>query len=165
MNQRSGADADAFKSVMRRYPTGVCVVTSLRDGEPRGLTVNSFASVSTQPPLVLICINREARSYLYISTSKIFCVNILDGAQRELAERFSGKLRERQFEDVPYDVDATGAAVLSGTIAHLDCAVEEEHHAGSHSIFIGRVLSSASRPGTPLGYFNGTFHDFGMRVE
>ena len=150
---------------MRHFPTGVTVVTSLREGEPRGVTVSAFASVSADPPLVLICINREARSYLYISSSKIFCVNVLAGDQRELAERFSGKLRERQFEGVPYSVDVTGAAVIDGTVAHLDCEVAEEHHAGSHSIFIGRVLSCASRSGSPLGYYNGDFHDFGIRID
>ena len=150
---------------MRHFPTGVTVVTSLREGEPRGVTVSAFASVSAEPPMVLICINREARSYLFISSSKIFCVNFLSGDQRDLAERFSGKLRERQFEGVPYEVDATGAAVLSGAVAHLDCEVVEEHRAGSHSIFIGRVLACASRAGSPLGYYNGGFHDFGIRIE
>ena len=150
---------------MRHYPTGVTVVTSLRDGEPRGVTVNAFCSVSADPPTVLICINREARSYLYISTSKIFCVNILSGDQIELAERFSGKLRERQFDDLQFSLDKTGAAVLAGTVAHLDCEVLEEHHVSSHSIFIGRVLSCSSRPGTPLGYYNGSFHDFHLRVQ
>jgi flavin reductase (DIM6/NTAB) family NADH-FMN oxidoreductase RutF len=159
------ATAKEFKAVMRHFPTGVTVVTSLREGEPRGVTVNAFASVSVDPPLVLICINREARSYLYISTSKIFCVNFLSGEQRALAERFGGKLREKQFEGVEYDVDSTGAAVLRGTVAHMDCEVVEEHHAGSHSIFIGRVLSCSSRAGTPLGYYSGEFHDFGMRIE
>ena len=154
-----------FRAVMRHFPTGVTVVTSLKDGEPRGVTVNAFASVSAEPPMVLICINREARSYLYISTSRIFCVNILAGDQRALAERFSGKLRDRQFEGVPYRIDATGAAVLDGTVAHLDCEVAEEHHAGTHSIFIGRVVSCASRPGSPLGYYNGTFHDFGIQID
>ncbi len=150
---------------MRHFPTGVTVVTSVREGEPRGVTVSAFASVSVDPPLVLICINREARSYLYISTSRIFCVNILSGDQRALAERFAGKLRERQFEGVEYDVEVTGAAVLRGTVAHLDCEVAEEHHAGSHSIFIGSVVSAKSRIGSPLGYYNGSFHDFGMRIE
>lgn len=154
-----------FKSVMRHYPTGVTVVTSLRDGQPRGVTVNAFSSVSADPPTVLICINREARSYLYISTSKIFCVNILAADQVELAERFSGKMRERQFEDVAFTIDKTGAAVLGGTVAHLDCEVLQEHQASSHSIFIGRVLSCSARPGVPLGYFNGGFHDFHLRVE
>ncbi|MEO6914204.1 MAG: flavin reductase family protein [Candidatus Baltobacteraceae bacterium] len=154
--------AALFKEVMRRFPTGVTVVTSLREGEPRGVTVSAFASVSIDPPMVLICINREARSYLFISSSKIFCVNILSQRQRQLAERFSGKLRERQFEDVAYHIDRTGAAVIDDTLAHLDCEVVEEHHAGSHSVFIGRVLSCTARGGEPLGYFGGTFHDFGV---
>jgi flavin reductase (DIM6/NTAB) family NADH-FMN oxidoreductase RutF len=154
-----------FKAVMRHFPTGVTVVTSVREGEPRGLTVSAFASVSADPPLVLICINREARSYLYISSSKVFCVNVLAGDQRHLAERFSGRIREKQFEGVDYDVDVTGAPVLRGTVAHLECEVTEEHHAGSHSIFIGRVLSARSRSGSPLGYYNGEFHDFGIRID
>jgi flavin reductase len=165
VSRQADANEAGFRAVMRHFPTGVCVVTSLRDGEPRGVTVNAFASVSANPPILLICINREARSYLYISSSKIFCVNILSGDQRDLAERFSGKLRDRQFDGVAYDVDTTGAAVLAGTVAHLDCEVVEEHHAGSHSIFIGRVLSCASRAGSPLGYFNGEFHDFHIRIE
>ncbi len=154
--------AAQFKDVMRRFPTGVTVVTSLRAGEPRGVTVSAFASVSVDPPMVLICINREARSYLFISSSKIFCVNILSSRQQQLAERFSGKLRERQFEDIAYHIDTTGAAVLDDTLAHLDCEVIEEHQAGSHSVFIGRVLSCKARAGEPRGYFGGTFHDFGL---
>jgi len=157
--------AAEFKAVMRHFPTGVTVVTSVREGEPRGVTVSAFASVSVDPPLVLICINREARSYLYISSSKIFCVNILDGKQRHLAERFAGRIRDKQFEGVEYGVDVTGAAVLSGAVAHLDCEVAEEHHAGSHSIFIGRVVSAKSRPGSPLGYYNGDFHDFHLKID
>jgi flavin reductase len=159
------SDAASFKHAMRHVPTGVTVVTSLKDGEPRGITVNAFASVSLEPPALLICINREARSYLYISTSRIFCVNVLAGEQRHLAEHFAGKVHERQFEEIGYDVDRTGAPVLRDTIAHFDCEVAEEHHAGSHSIFIGRVVSSNSRPGSPLGYFNGGFYDFGIHVD
>ena len=159
------ADTAAFKHAMRHVPTGVTVVTTLKDGEPRGITVNAFASVSADPPTLLICINREARSYLFISASGLFCVNILAGEQRHLAEHFSGKVREHQFDDIAYRVDATGAPVLAGSIAHFDCRLEEEHHVGSHSIMIGRVLSCAARPGSPLGYFNGGFHDFGIHVD
>ncbi|MBV8149370.1 MAG: flavin reductase family protein [Candidatus Eremiobacteraeota bacterium] len=153
-----------FKEAMRHVPTGVTVVTSLKDETPRGITVNAFASVSADPPSVLICINRAARSYLYIATSRIFCVNVLAGEQRHLAERFSGKISERQFEEIGYTVDRTGAPVLLGGIAHFDCTVAEEHQAGSHSIFIGRVVSCAARPGSPLGYFNGGYHDFGIEI-
>jgi flavin reductase (DIM6/NTAB) family NADH-FMN oxidoreductase RutF len=157
--------AAAFRHAMRRVPTGVTVVTTLKDGEPRGITVNAFASVSLEPPSLLICINREARSYLFIATSRVFCVNVLAGAQRELAERFSGKVRDRQFADIGYAVDATGAPVLNDTIAHFDCELVHEYAVGSHSILIGRVLSCSARPGSPLGYFNGGFQDFGIHVD
>ncbi len=150
---------------MRHFPTGVTVVTSVREGEPRGLTVSAFSSVSIDPPLVLICINREARSYLFISESKVFCVNILSGDQQQLAERFASKMRQNQFEGVPFETGSTGAAIIRGTVAHLECEVAEEHHAGTHSIFIGRVVSCASRPGSPLGYYSGAFHDFGIRID
>ena len=156
---------DAFRNAMRRIPTGVTVVTTLKEGEPRGITVNAFASVSLDPPSLLICVNREARSYLFISSSRVFCVNVLAGDQRRLAERFSGSVRERQFADIEYVVDATGAPVLGGTIAHFDCELADEYQSGSHSILIGRVVSCSARPGSPLGYFNGGFHDFGIYVE
>jgi len=158
-------DAGTFKHAMRHVPTGVTVVTTLKDGEPRGITVNAFSSVSAEPPTLLICVNREARSYLFIAASGLFCVNVLAGEQRHLAEHFSGKVRERQFEGIEYAIDATGAPVLAGGIAHFDCRLEEEHHSGSHSIMIGRVLSCAARAGSPLGYFNGGFHDFGIHVD
>jgi flavin reductase (DIM6/NTAB) family NADH-FMN oxidoreductase RutF len=156
------ADPAAFKTAMRRHPTGVTVVTSLRDGEPRGMTLSAFASVSADPPLVLICVNREARSYLYIAGSKIFCVNLLAAGQRELAERFSGRVKDQQFEGIAWSTDVTGAPVLDGTIGHFDCDVHEEHHAGTHSIFIGRVRGCASRPGDPLGYWEGGFRTFNV---
>ncbi len=158
-------NAAAFRYAMRRVPTGVTVVTTLKDGEPRGITVNAFASVSLDPPSLLICINREARSYLFISTSRVFCVNVLAGDQRRLAEHFSGKVRDRQFAAIDYAVDTTGAPVLAGTIAHFDCEVLHEYQIGSHSILIGRVLSCIARTGSPLGYFNGGFHDFGIHVD
>lgn len=150
---------------MRRYPTGVTVVTSVKEGEPRGITLNAFSSVSVEPPTLLICVNREARSYLYISTSKVFCVNVLAAGQRELAERFSGKIRERQFDDIAFERAVTGAPVIAGAIGYFDCEVLDEHHAGSHSIFIGRVVGCEAAAGDPLGYFNGGFHAFGIPLE
>jgi flavin reductase len=158
-------DSAAFKAVMRRYPTGVTVVTSLREGEPRGITLSSFASVSAEPPMLLICVNREARSYLYISNSRVFCVNLLSSRQRELAERFSGRIKERQFDDIAYTTAVTGSPVLPETNGYFDCAVEGEHHIGTHSVFIGRVLACASVTGRPLGYYDGTFQDFGAGLE
>jgi flavin reductase len=155
-------ESERFRKAMRSVPTGVTVVTSVKDGEPRGMTVSAFAPVSADPPLVLVCVNREARSYLYIAHSRIFCVNVLDSGQRELAEHFAGKVRDRQFDRIAYETAATGAPVLPGTLAHFDCEVDVEHHAGSHSIFVGRVVALGARDGAPLGYFDGAFRDFGL---
>jgi flavin reductase len=152
--------AATFKSVMRRHPVGVTVVTSLRDGEPRGMTLSAFTSVSADPPTVLVCVNREARSYLYISGSRIFCVNLLAAEQGALARHFASGVHERQFEGVAYSSATTGAPVLDGSVGYFDCEVTHEHHAGSHSIFLGRVVSCESRPGHPLGYYEGAFYDF-----
>ncbi len=158
-------NAEAFRLAMRRVPTGVTVVTTLKEGVPRGITVNAFCSVSLEPPSLLICVNREARSYLFISSSRVFCVNVLAGDQRSLAEHFSGKVRDRQFAQIGYAIDVTGAPVLSGTIAHFDCELAEEYRFGSHSILLGHVISCGARAGSPLGYFNGGFHDFGIHVD
>jgi flavin reductase (DIM6/NTAB) family NADH-FMN oxidoreductase RutF len=153
-------DEAAFRRAMRHYPTGVTVVTSLHDGEPRGMTVSAFASVSADPPTVLVCVNRDARSYLFIANSRIFCVNVLATGQQTLAERFAGGVRDRQFEGIAHGYRATGAPVLDGTVAFFDCAVEDEHKAASHSIFVGRVLACEARGGQPLGYLDGTYSDF-----
>ena len=93
--RRQMTSAQAFRRAMRRVPTGVTVVTTLKEGEPRGITVNAFASVSLDPPSLLICVNREARSYLFISSSRIFCVNVLAGDQRPLAEHYRGPYSHR----------------------------------------------------------------------
>lgn len=155
-------EAAAFKRAMRRIPTGVTIVTSLKDGAPRGLTLNAFSGVAIDPPALLVCVNREARSHLYISSSRIFCVNVLAGTQQHLAEHFSGKVRDRQFETVSYHADRTGAPVLDGALAHFDCEVIGEHHVGSHSIFVGAVVGCAANVGSPLGYFDGDYRDFGI---
>lgn len=161
---RPFADPGAFKAAMRHYPTGVTVVTSLRNGEPRGMTLNAFASVSAAPPMLLICVNRDARTYLHISDSNVFCVNLLSSEQGHIAEHFAGKIREHQFDTVEYETHITGAPVLLGTVGHFDCEVTGEHQAGTHSIFIGNVVGAAARPGSPLGYFEGTYRDFGLRI-
>jgi flavin reductase len=155
-------ESDRFRRAMRGVPTGVTIVTSLKDAEPRGMTLSAFAPVSADPPLVLVCVNREARSYLYISTSRIFCVNVLASGQRDLAEHFSGKVRDRQFESIPYETAITGAPILLGALAHFECEVDVEHHAGSHSIFVGRVVACEKRDGAPLGYYDGAYRDFGV---
>ena len=154
--------AEATRAALRGVPTGVAVVTAVRDGEARGITINAFTSVSLDPPALLICVNREARSYLYIAHSRRFCLNILAREQREIAERFSGKRRERQFDDLVYRVGLGGVPLLEGALAHLQCAVIDEHQVGSHSVFIGGIEEASHRAGEPLGYFDGDFRAFAL---
>jgi flavin reductase (DIM6/NTAB) family NADH-FMN oxidoreductase RutF len=145
---------------MRRFVTGVSIVTTSLDNRIHGFTVNAFASVSPEPPTVLICVNRIATAHPLIAASQRFCVNILALEQRALAERFAGGEPRSRFEGVTYRIGPSGSPVLGGTVAHVDCQVTEELTASTHTIFLGEVLEAGSRDGQPLGYFNRAYRDF-----
>ncbi len=156
------ASTDAFKAAMRRFATGVAVVTTVHEGRIHGFTANAFASVSAEPPTVLICVNLGATAHPLISASQRFCVNILALDQRGLAERFAGGEPRQRFEGVAYHLGPSGSPVLEGTLAHVDCTLAEELTASTHTIFLGAVLEVASREGAPLGYFDRAYRDFGI---
>jgi flavin reductase (DIM6/NTAB) family NADH-FMN oxidoreductase RutF len=139
---------------MRRFATGVAIVTTSLDGRIHGFTVNSFASVSAEPPTVLICVNRIATAHPLIAASQHFCVNVLALDQRRLAERFAGGEPRSRFDGVPYRIGISGSPILEGTVAHVDCRITEELTASTHTIFLGEVLDAGSRDAPPLGYFN-----------
>ncbi|MFN2460223.1 MAG: flavin reductase family protein [Candidatus Velthaea sp.] len=147
---------------MRRFATGVAIVTTTHEGQVHGFTANAFASVTADPPTVLICVNRSARAHPLISAAQCFCVNILALQQRALAVKFAGGEPSSRFEGVDYRIGASGSPVLSGTLAHVDCALGEELTSGTHTIFLGSVLEAADRPGEPLGYYDRTYRDFGI---
>jgi flavin reductase len=157
---------DDFRKAMRRFATGVTVVTTLVDGVPHGFTANAFAGVSAQPPTVLICVNRDASAHPLISRAAIFCVNILALEQRDLARRFADStLRATRFNDLTTHAAATGAPVIDGTLAYLDCRLTEEHTAGTHTVFLGTVVATGTRAGKPLGYFDAAYRDFGLHAS
>jgi flavin reductase (DIM6/NTAB) family NADH-FMN oxidoreductase RutF len=139
---------------MRRFATGVAIVTTSLDGRIHGFTVNSFASVSAEPPTVLICVNRIATAHPLIAASQHFCVNVLALDQRRLAERFAGGEPRSRFDGVGYRIGISGSPILEGTVAHVDCRVTEELTASTHTIFLGEVLDAGARDAPPLGYFN-----------
>jgi flavin reductase (DIM6/NTAB) family NADH-FMN oxidoreductase RutF len=157
-------DADSFRSALRHFPTGVTIVTTLVDGVPKGFTANAFSSVSAEPPMVLVCVNRGARSHPLIARAGFFCVNVLALEQRGLAERFADRSVAAPFADLAIRADRTGSPVIDGALAYLDCELAEEHSAGTHTIFLGTVVACGSRDGAPLGYFNGGYRDFGCRI-
>lgn len=129
----------SLRTVMSCFPTGVTVVaTRDADGQPLGLTVNSFTSVSLDPPLVLICINRHANSHDPLLAAPGFTVSILSGVQADIAARFATRPSDGRFEGVAWRPAPSGNPVLVECAAWLDCAIHEVVRAGDHTIVLGR---------------------------
>jgi len=143
---------------MGRFPTGVTVVTA-RDGEgvPVGLTVSAFASVSLDPPLVLVCIDHASHSHDRVLSTGAFAVNVLSAAQGVLARRFATDPAEGRFDGAAWSVGQGGAPVLEGASAWLVCTVEAAHEAGDHTIVVGRVLEGGVGTEEALAYYRGAF--------
>ncbi len=150
---------------MRRFATGVTIVTTVHHDRNHGFTANAFASVTSDPPTVLVCVNRGAASHEMIAQSAIFCVNILALEGQEIAQRFARSSVGDKFDGVPYRSGTTGAPILQDALAYFDCTLFEEHVAGTHTVFLGRVVEVGSHRGSPLGYFDGDYRDFGLTVE
>lgn len=149
---------DQFRDTLRMFPAGVTVVTTqTADGVRHGMTVSSFASVSADPPLISIAIDRQTTmSNLLLSQTDVFAVNILAEDQEELSGRFAFVKDEDRFAVGDWDTAVTGAPVLRNALTWLDCKVHFRQQAGSHNIFIGKVMQSdVVRPDdAPLLYWN-----------
>lgn len=153
-------DSNAYRRVIGHFATGVTVVTTDVEGRLHGMTANAVASVSLEPLLLLVCVDKGAVTHDQLSRAGVFAVNILTSDQQELATLFAqrgvpqaGSLRGVSFERGPQ-----GSPLLPGCLAWLECATERAVDAGDHSIFLGRVLDGDSRAdGHPLVYFRGEF--------
>ncbi len=150
-----------YREALGRYATGVAIVTCEGDGRgPVGVTVNSFTSLSIDPPLVLWCLdNRSDRADAYL-TSDAFAINVLARAQQALSVRFS-ETGQHDFDGIRYETLATNAPVLPGALAVFDCRVEARHDGGDHTIVVGRVVELVSRDGEPLLFFRGRYRGIG----
>lgn len=137
-------DGAAFREVLGQFATGVAVVTATADGEPVGMAVNSFTSVSLDPPLVLFCAARTSTTWPSIRAAGRFAVNILAEHQEDVSRLFATRGADR-FGAVDWHLGASGAPVLDDLLAFVDCVIESEHDAGDHVIVIGRVLDLGIR--------------------
>ena len=149
--------AAEFVDALRSAVTGVTIVTTDGAAGRYGVTVSAFSSVSAEPPMVLACINRNSPVADALARNKCFAVNVLSTSQQSLADTFAGRPGKR----TPYDFSAarwsespTGAPVLAGAVAGFDCALVTMVDAGTHRIFIGRVVSVATAARDPLLYSN-----------
>lgn len=153
-----GIDSSEFRKILGHWPTGVAVVTTRGpDGQPRGLTANAITSVSLEPPLVLVCIDRTAETHRGIVESGAFAINILPEAGRELARRFAAERQADKFSGVSHRSGASGAPVLADALAWVDCGLHAFHEGGDHTIFVGRVLAAEAGQGDPLVFCRGEY--------
>lgn len=146
-----------FKEVMGNYPTGVTIVTSTsQKGEPVGLTVNSFASVSLDPMLILWSIDHGVSSLEEFKNASGFAVHILAGDQKELCKTFAGK-RDR-FENADWSLSKYGFPILNDTFGVIQCNTFKQVEAGDHTILIGEVLDiQIDREKEPMMYHRRKF--------
>lgn len=153
-------DIAHFRQVMGRFCTGVTIVTAVDAGEPVGFTVQSFTSVSLDPPLISFCPARTVNSWPRIRSAGAFCVNILSDDQEALCRTFASR-GEDKFRGVGWrPAPATGAPVLDGVIGWVEARVVAEHEAGDHLIVVGEVVDLGSFAGKPLLFYRGGFGRF-----
>ena len=147
-----------FRSALSRFASGVTVVTT-KDGDGRqfGITVSAFCSVSLDPPLVLICIEKTTGSHHAFEESGRFTVNILASNETGMSEHFAS-LIEDKFAGVEHAVDEHGIPILQGSLATLQCRLFKALDGGDHSIFLGEVEHVIVRDAEPLLYFKGGYH-------
>ena len=153
-------EATSLRRVFGSFVTGVTVVTTMDvQNQPRGLTANSFTSVSMEPPLVLVCIGKSAASHDEFCATNNFAINVLSASQQHLSGLFATKAPDK-FEQTAWREERSGAPVLNGVLAWIDCAMHEKIIAGDHAILIGRVLDFGHGHGLPLGFFGGSYITF-----
>jgi flavin reductase (DIM6/NTAB) family NADH-FMN oxidoreductase RutF len=165
-------DASRFRQVLGRFATGVTIVTTRNGNTISGLTVSAFCSVSLEPPLVLVCIERRNNTCDLIDVSGIYAVSILAEDQQYLSRCFATTKSEKYdaFCGAEYFTRITGAPILQGCIAYLDCQVEARYPGGDHTIFLGRVLDlglgeNGRAEASPLLYFRGRYERLGHHEE
>jgi flavin reductase (DIM6/NTAB) family NADH-FMN oxidoreductase RutF len=141
--------------------TGVAVVAARKaDGSPCGLTANAFASLSLDPPLVLVCVERTADSHDCIRAAGSFSVSVLGADAERLARRFAAWDITNKFDGVAIRTAVSGAPVLADAMAWVDCRLRETHAGGDHTIFVGEVLAGGALDGVPLVYYRGGYGRF-----
>ncbi len=155
-------DPEFLRQAMRSWTTGVTVVTSLFGSTRHGMTVSSFTSLSLHPPQVLVALAQNTRTHDLVTRSGMFGVSILSASQQEIADRFAGRVsdEDNRFEGLETFSLRTGVPLLAGSLAALDCQVVTTLGSGTHTVFVGEVLSVRHFSYEhPLLYFNRQYHE------
>lgn len=154
-------EPSVFRRVLGHYPTGVCVVTAMHDGgQPTGMVVGSFTSVSLDPPLIGFFPDKKSNSWPLIEKAGKFCVNVLASDQQELCRRLAASGPDK-FAGIDYALSGGGSPMLPDVLAWIDCELYDVHEAGDHYAVYGRVMAlEACRDAGPMLFHCGRYGGF-----
>lgn len=145
-------DPEVLRAVMRHWPTGVTILSTRSGAQAHGMTVNSFTSVSLDPPLVLASLEQTVRTHGLVQQSGSFAVSFLREGQEWISDRFAGRDTENKdrFEGLATFTAVTGAPILADNVGHLDCVVVAAHPAGNHTLFVAEVVAAGVGTAVPV---------------
>jgi flavin reductase (DIM6/NTAB) family NADH-FMN oxidoreductase RutF len=150
-------EKNELRRIMGHFATGVSVITTIsQEGMAYGLTANALTSVSLEPPLLLISVDKKAESYAYFEQSKVFTVNILCDHQEGLSRRFAVS-GGNKFEGVAYRRGINQVPILEDALAHIECRLYATYDGGDHTLYLGEVLEAETREGKPLLFYRGGY--------
>jgi flavin reductase (DIM6/NTAB) family NADH-FMN oxidoreductase RutF len=152
-------DDATFKLGLSHFASGVTLVTTEYEGERFGMTVASFCSLSLHPPLVLVCLEKSARTHEAVTASGVFGVSILARDQEALSGRFASRKIDDKFSGVPTRRGELGVPLIEGAICTLECRVHDLVKQGDHTIVVGEVIDVQAAEGSPLLYFRSGYRD------
>ncbi len=150
---------DEFRAALGRFASGVTVVTTKDpDGRLHGITVSAFCSVSLEPPLILVCIEKNTGSHYAFEQSNSFVVNILREDQQYISDRFASYLSDK-FAETKYHLGIDDLPVLEDVLANLECRLVNSHASGDHTIYVGEIERATLNNGKPLVYWHGNYRE------
>ncbi len=149
-------DSRKQRQVLGHFATGVTVVTTDGAAGSHGMTANAFASLSLNPPLIMVAVDKRAAMLEFLQKNRCFAVNILSLDQEHLSRRFAVP-GPKDFSDLDVSTAATGSPILADAVAYLDCRVHDILPGGDHEIFVGEILAGDFQGGDPLLYYAGGY--------
>ena len=146
-----------LRRVMGHFATGVTIITTQdKEGNPNGLTANAFMSLSLNPPLVLISVDKAATCYACFEPQNGFTVNFLSEDQEDISRRFATKGIDK-FAGIEWHAGRNGAAIIEGALAHVECKITQCYEGGDHTIVVGEILDINATGERPLLFYKGQY--------
>lgn len=159
--QETAVDPMDFRNAMSQFASGVTIVTTRdADGKPWGFTASAFSSLSLDPPLCLVCLERKAESFAAFETADSMSISILATGQDEIAMRFATRGADKFSPTPTTDGETNGDPLIDGALAQVECAIQDRLDGGDHIILVGKVLKAKTVDTQPLLHYNRSFGVF-----